>query len=268
MAGLTYPLDLFFRPDYTLRHMRRAWSILLAILLGAAVVGVGTGYFLHLANQDRQSLAKEAEQAKLDALKAKQDQQTAIQEANTKLEQANQEVNKAQTAIKTLQLERELLAIAKTLPPASSSLTSDWQLAVSTAQGFSLKYPSGSYIVQDSGDLLAVAASGTNITSQTNDGPWLIVSPADSAAKDRLMARLATSTEAAYLVDGALFYGHEGFLTDGRNQNKAAVFEVLRNGTTTHLIWMQTPPNQRTGRKLRLASIQDILSTFDFAKQP
>ncbi|MDD2731192.1 MAG: hypothetical protein PHW33_03670 [Candidatus Portnoybacteria bacterium] len=265
---MSYPLDLFFLPDYTLRHMRRAWSILLAVLLGAAVVGVGTGYFLHLANQDRQNLAKEAERAKIDALQAKQDQQAAVQEANAKLEQANQEVTKAQTAIKTLQLERELLAVAETLSPAPASLTSDWQMAVSTAQGLSLKYPSGSYVVQDGEDLLAVAASGTSITSQTNDGPWLMISADNQTAKERLVARLATSTDAAYLVDGTLFYGKEGFLTDGRSQNKAAVFEVLRNGTTTHLIWMQTPPNQKIGRKVRVISIRDVISTFDFAKQP
>jgi uncharacterized membrane protein len=248
--------------------MRRAWSILLAVLLGAAVVGVGTGYFLHLANQDRQKLANEAEQAKLDALKAKQDQQTAIQEANAKLEQANQEVNKAQTAIKTLQLERELMAIAQTLSPASASLTSDWQLAVSTAQGLSLKYPPGSSIVQDGPETLAIAASGTVITSQSNDGPWLTITPDNKSAKERLLARLASSTETTYLVDGALVFGKEGFLTDGRNQNKAAVFEVLKSGTTTHLIWIQTPPNQRLTRKGRPISIEDVLSTFDFAKLP
>ena len=248
--------------------MRRAWSILLSVLLGAAVVGVGTGYFLHLANQDRQNLAKEAEQARMDALRAKQDQQTAIQEANLKLEQANQEVNKAQTAIKTLQLERELLDVAKTLTPASPSQTADWRLAVSTFQGLSLKYPFGSKVVQDSGTILAIAASSSSITSQSNDGPWLIVSPENPDAKESLLARLATSTDVAYLVDGALIYGREGFLADGANQNKAAVFEVLRNGTATHLIWAQTPPNQRTGRKVKLISIEDVISTFDFAKQP
>lgn len=248
--------------------MRRAWSILLAVLLGAAVVGVGTGYFLHLANLDRENLAKETEQAKSDMLKAKQEQQTAIEKANEKVEQANQEVNKAQSAIKALELERTLLAKAKTLFPLPASQTADWPLVVSTAQGLSLKYPPDSKVVQNNGDFLAVAASGTDITSQSNDGPWLTVSAGDRIAKTRLLARLATSTSVTYLIRGNLIYGQEGFLTDGWSQNKAAVFEVLKGGTTTHLIWIQTPPNQRTGRKVKVTGIEDVLATFDFAKLP
>lgn len=255
--------------------MRRAWSILLAILLGAAVVGIGTGYFLHLANQDRENLAQEAEQAKLDAQKAKQEQQAAIEAANNKLEQANQEVNKAQSAIKALQFERELLANAKAIAPISANQTSDWQLAVSTALGLSLKYPSGSSIVQDTDRLLAVAASGTNATTQSTDGPWLSISPGSAnlgsdleTTKTRLLSRLSDASSVIFLINGYLFYGQEGFLADGKSQNKAAVIEVLKNGTTTHLIWIQTPPNQRIGRKVKLISIEDVLSTFDFAKQP
>lgn len=248
--------------------MRRAWSILLAVLLGAAVVGLGTGYFLHLANQDRENLAKETEQAKLDTLKAKQEQQAAIAQANEKVEQANQEVIKAQDAIKALELERTLLAEAKTLTPPLASQTADWQLAVSTALGLSLKYPPGSKVAQDNENFLAVAASGTSITSQSNDGPWLTISANDQAAKSRLLARLQTATPVTYLLNGNLIYGQEGFLNDGRSQNRAAVFEVLKGGAITHLIWIQTPPLQRSGRRVKVVAIEDVLATLDFAKLP
>ena len=48
-------------------NMKKIWSVLFSILLGAIIVGAGTGYFLYLANQDRQILAAEANKAKLGA---------------------------------------------------------------------------------------------------------------------------------------------------------------------------------------------------------
>jgi hypothetical protein len=250
--------------------MKRAWSILLSVLLGALVVGIGTGYFLHLANKDRQSLALEAKEANDKTIQIQQDHQKAIQEANRKLEQANQEVNKAQDAIKALERERTLLPQAQPLIPLPAQSTQDWQLALSASLGIALRFPPGSAIKQDIENRLSVTASGTQaITSQATDGPWIDIMPFDKKSKDTLSARLTTSTPITYFVNGHLLDGLKGSLLDGANKSSdAAVLEVYQNGSTTHLIWIQTPPNQRPIRKAKPITLQDVLATLDFPKQP
>jgi len=246
--------------------MKRAWSILFSVLLGAIVVGLGTGYFLHLANKDRQLLALEATQAKAEVAKAQLEQQDVVQQANIKLRQASEEVSKAQGAITALQEERRLLAIAKPLTPLPSQSMQGWNLVVSTAQNVALQFPPGSATAQDDEKLLAIAISGTDITSQTNDGPWLAISPFDRANKARLLARLATSTEVTYFIKGILLHGQQGTLIGG--QTRAAVFDILQAGTSTRTVWIQTPPGQKPTHKAKQISLEDVLATFDFPKQP
>lgn len=250
--------------------MKRAWSILLSVLLGAAVVGIGTGYFLHLANKDRQSLAQEAKEANDKAIQIQQDHQNAIQEANRKLDQANGEVNKAQNALKALEQERSLLNKAQPLLPLPAQSMQDWQLALSASLGIALRFPPGSTILQDSENRLSVTASGTQaITSQAMDGPWINITSFDRKAKDILSARLATSTPITYFVNGHLLDGLKGSLLDGADtSSEAAVLDVYQNGSTTHLIWIQSPPNQRPGRKAKIITLEDVLATLDFPKQP
>ncbi len=247
--------------------MKRAWSILFSVLLGAIVVGLGTGYFLHLANKDRQLLALEAEQAKAEAAKAQLEQQDVVQQANLKLRQASEEVSKAQGAITALQEERRLLAIAKPLTPLPTQAMQGWNLIVSTSQNIALQFPPGSTAAQDDEKLLAIAISGTSITSQTNDGPWLAISPFDKANKSRLLARLATSTEVTYFIKGNILHGRQGTLIGG-SQTRAAVFDVWQAGSSTRTVWIQTPPGQKPDHKAKQVSIENVLATFDFPKQP
>lgn len=250
--------------------MKRAWSILLSVLLGAVVVGIGTGYFLHLANKDRQLLALEADQAKADAIRAQQEQQNAIEQANEKLKQASDEVNKAQGAIKALQLERTLLAQAKPLTPPNSRSIQDWPSAISTFQNISLRYPLGSTVKQDDEQILALTASSTSAAaSQVTDGPWFRVTPFDQMAKNQLLARFTSSTHVTYFVNGHLLDGQEGdLLTDGSTLSQAAVLDLYQDSTTSQLVWIQTPPNQHAGKKSRIATLEDVLSTLEFPKQP
>lgn len=244
--------------------MKRAWSLLLSILLGAAVVGLGTGYFLHLANRDRQLLAQEANQAKAIAVKAQQERQSAIDEANIKLNQANEEVTKAQNVIKSLQTERELLAKAIILQPLPASITKNWQLAVSTAQKIALKFPPGSILKQDNERSLTVSTNSDTTTGASIE--WLNVIPFSQKEESRLLSKIATSTEVTYLIDNNLLHGREGYLTDGPAATKILVLEALSNGSTTHLIWIQTQPNQKPIRNSKIITPQDVLSTFEFAK--
>ena len=250
--------------------MKRAWSILLAVLLGAAVVGIGTGYFLHLANQDRQLLALEAENAKAAALRAQQEQQSAVEETNRKLQQASEEVTKAQSALKVMEWEKTLLPQAKPLVPPPSQTIQNWKLAISTSQGIALRFPPGSNVQQDDEKILSVVASGTvAVASQAIDGPWIMVEPYSQNEKSRLVSRLATSTPTTYFVNGRLLNGRKGaLLNDESVLSQAAVLEVYQNATTSHLIWIQTPPNQQPGRRTHVITLEDVLSTLDFSKQP
>lgn len=117
--------------------MKRAWSILLSVLLGAIFVGLGTGYFLHLANQDRKSLVDEAQCARAEAIKAQEEREKTVLETNQKLAQANQEIEKAQEALRLLGLEKQLLASAKPLAAPAPKLVSGWSAVVSASLGLS-----------------------------------------------------------------------------------------------------------------------------------
>ena len=142
-----------------------------------------------------------------------------------------------------------------------------WNLIVSTSQNIALQFPPGSIAARDDQKLLAIAISGTDITSQTNDGPWLAISPFDKANKLRLQARLATSTEVTYFIKGNILHGRQGTLIGG-SQTRAAVFDVWQAGTSTRTVWIQTPPGQKPDHKAKQISIENVLATFDFPKQP
>lgn len=249
--------------------MKRAWSLLLSVLLGAVAVGLGTGYFLHLANTDRQQLAKEADLAKAQAMKAQQERQAAVEEANRKVEQANAEVNKAQTAIKDLQKERMLIDKARVLTAPTPAAISDWLLAVSTHHGVSFKHPAGSKIIQDDKQIFSLSASSSQSNAQQTPDPWLTISEYNPDTLKLLSQRLSSSTTAVYMVDGTLLNGEIGrYEAKDSTQTMAGVFEMIKNGTTTSLLWIQSPPISNPGRKAKTVILEDVLSTFDFEQKP
>ena len=248
--------------------MKRAWSILLSVLLGAVVVGVGTGYFLHLANQDRERLANEAQQAKNAAEQALIDRQAAVDEANKKMEQANQEVNKAQTTLQALKFERDMLTKARplTLPARSQS----WPSAVSTGMGMSVRYPSGSHVAANDAYGLSIATSGTSqIVYATTSEPWLSITPFDQTMLNQFETRLASSTEVVFFINGRLLYGISGTVLDGgKSAITGAALSLMANGTSTQLIWIQDPPKTESRPKKNSTpdSWLDVISTLDFEK--
>ncbi len=252
--------------------MKKAWSILLSVLLGAIFVGLGTGYFLHLANLDRKNLANEAQQARADAIKAQEEREKAVLETNQKLSQANQEIEKAQEALRLLELERKLLVSAKVLPIPSPRLVSNWNSVVSSSLGLSFKYPPESQTASndESGINIIGKIESTGSQQQASDGPWASIMPYSSQTEQLLFARLATSTPVAYLVSGHVITGVKGPLSNASTSDSiksAAVLSVLYNGSKTHLIWMKNPPKDKatSARKgIATISIEDVLATFDF----
>lgn len=249
--------------------MKKAWSVLLSVLLGAIFVGLGTGYFLHLANQDRKILANEAQQARAEALKAQEDREKAVLETNSKLAQANQEIEKAQEALRLLGLERQLLTSAKPLPAPVPKLISGWNSVVSPSLGLSFKYPPESNAANDEKGINIVEKIEEGSLQQTSDGPWLSVTPFSEQEEQVLKFRLATSTPVAYLINGRVLTGVKGPLTNStpsQSIRSASVLKVLYNGSNTHLIWIKTPPKDKLAARkgIPLITIEDVLATLDF----
>ncbi len=244
--------------------MKKAWSIFLSVLLGALVVGIGTGYFLHLANKDRERLADEAMQAKQTAQQALEDRQRAVDEANAKLDEANQEVNKAQFTLQSMRLERDLLVKAR--PLSALPRSQSWPTAISTGLALSVRFPAGNAVTANDIYGLTVAASGTRMVNATATQPWLSVTPFDQKMREQYEARLASSTEVTYFVNGKILNGVSGILQDSNNISAAAL-SILTDGTSTQLIWIQDPPKNDTRKKnSAVESWIDIIATLDFKK--
>jgi uncharacterized coiled-coil protein SlyX len=232
-------------------------------MLGAIIVGAGTGYFLYLANQDRQLLAEEANRAKLEAQTALQNSQQAIEEANNKLFQANQEVEKAQSALQYLMYERSLLAIAEPLSINQSEID-NWETVINSYLELSLIVPPNSTTTANNDKLLSI-----NSTETTNSKPnWLEITSYQEKLAEDLLARISSTTDSAYFVDGKLISGKTGTVKNSIDNQSASIYVVYNNGTSTHLIWMTEPPsykNKNRGNLIRVSQKQ-ILSTLKFKK--
>lgn len=245
--------------------MRKAWSILLSILLGALVVGIGTGYFLHLANKDRQLLALEAEQAKATAIRTQQEQQNAIHEANQKLAQANEEVKKAQDVLKSVEQERALLELATPLQETMAKNIKDWQMVISTNQDISFKYPADSIVTGDNDINLTIAEKTANQPFDLkSSGAWLRIQPYTEQAENALKAQITSSTPAVYFIKGKILAGETGYKT---NQNQEATYyKIYKSGIATHLLWIENYKYGQ-GKSTKPLVFEDLLGTIDFPKE-
>ncbi len=249
---------------YNSFNMKKIWSILLSILLGALIVGIGTGYFLYLANQDRQILITEANQAKLEAQTVLQNSQHAIEEANDKLLKANQEVEKAQLALQSLMFERSLLAIAEPLYLIQSE-TENWKTIINPAFELSLMIPPNSISTNNDSKLLSIALED----NADNNANWLEITPYQEKIANDLQAKISSTTDSSFFIDGKLITGKTGILKNSNDIKTASVFMIYMNGTSTHLIWMLDPPPYKKKNRGNPTNVtqKEILSTFKFKKQ-
>ncbi|MBD3281326.1 hypothetical protein GF391_01110 [Candidatus Uhrbacteria bacterium] len=239
--------------------MKKIWSVLLSILLGALVVGIGTGYFLYLANKDRQTLAAEANRAKLEAREAMQASQQAIEEANSKLQAANEQVLKAEQALKALKNQQALLKDAEPLIKPSNKNLEGWTSHISTSHGVSLFTPPGNTAKVNNDIELS-------IKKEDGESPWLKINNYSSALEKDYTATMSSSTEVAYFIDGKLVAGISG--NDKETQNKTALLKIYENGTSTKIFWIKTPPKFKlnTWSREQTSSIENILRTIEFEK--
>jgi hypothetical protein len=239
--------------------MKKIWSVLLSILLGAIVVGIGTGYFLYLANKDRQILANEANIAKLEAQQTLQDSQRAIEEANSKLTQANQQVAEAEQALKALKNEQALLRQAKPLLKPSNKDLDGWLSAISTSQGISLLHPPGSNIKVNN-DL------EFSLIQESKTSPWLKIIPYSKPQSDNFKLSISSSTNISYFIDGKVVAGIVG--TESTSNLETALLEIYLGGTSTQILWIQNPPpfKFKSWQREQNIPFEEILKTFEFKK--
>lgn len=242
--------------------MSRTWPVLLAVILGALIVGSGTGYFLYLANEDRKVLAEEVQRAREQAEEVQQNSKATVQDANERVRIANEEIHRAQTQLSVLQEERRLIVDATPLLYPPSSLTAYFESVISEPLGFSVQYPMGAVVQKNTTSSLQLSMSEKDTDSES---VWFSAIPYDPARELEWIARISSTTVQTFLVDGRLLVGRTGLLED---ETFAGAYRVLLNGTNTHLIWIQDPPKPilktRTWRKPATPEIQDILGTLDF----
>lgn len=225
------------------------------------MVGIGTGYFLHLANKDRQLLALEAEQAKATAIRTQQEQQNAIHEANEKLTKANEEVKKAQDVLKTVEQERTLLRQASPLAEPPAKNIKDWQILISTNQDISFKYPPDSLVTEDSSKNLTIAEkeAGQPFISE----PWLIVQPYSEHAENMFKNQISSSTPAVYFIKGKILAGETGYKKD--QSQEGSYYRIYIDGVATHLLWIENYKHKQ-GKQVKSLLFEDLLGTLDFPK--
>lgn len=228
------------------------------------MVGIGTGYFLHLANKDRQLLALEAEQAKATAIRTQQEQQNAIHEANQKLAKANEEVKKAQDVLKSVEQERALLELAIPLQETPSKNIKDWQMVISTNQDISFKYPADSIVTGDNSQNLTISEkTASQAFDLKSTSAWLTVQPYTEQAENALKDQIASSTPAVYFIKGKILSGVIGY-KNNTNQ-ETAYYKIYKAGIATHLLWIE---NYKYGQvKSKPLVFEDLLGTIDFPKE-
>jgi hypothetical protein len=238
--------------------MRRFTSVLISILLGALAVGVGMGYFLMKANNDRERLALIAQAAEQESQEAIQAREQAIKAANAKLDAANTEITKAQETIKAFNEERALIQSATVLRTPNAKEIKGWSEIVSLGQKATVNYPPTHIIAENSAKSLTLERP-TSTTIRTGDDPrWLALMPYEAVRERELLNAFATSTSVSYLVDGRVLIGQRGTLAG--DKNPMLVLRVRGGGQTTHLLWIRDPLGRTDS-----AALLNVLATLDFA---
>lgn len=230
--------------------MKRAYSVLLGILLGAIATGVGVGIFLKLANDDRTRLAAELDATVQGAKLSREENQRMVEEANRKLTQANTEVSKAQQLVVALQEERKQIAIATPLSAPTGRIVRDWKSAVDLDLGVSIKYPSDSAVERNAATELTLAK-----TVGTESARWFSLTPYDARLESEMLNAFTTSTPISYVIQGHLVTGRKGTILD--QHGTVFVLQIHSNGTSTHLLWIKDAVSP--------GAAMNVLSSMTFA---
>ena len=208
--------------------MKQSFAIFSYILIGAAAAGVGIGFFLFQANQDRAELVAQKIEAEKQAEELLAASNRIAEEANQKIEQASDEVNKTRERLKILEEEQAMIKKADILTRASR--TQYWEEILHLPLGFTVRIPRTSEEITNVTSTLVVGPR------RNYEEPWVELNEWSQDKEQELTARLKDPKELLYLVDGQLIVGQKGILDDGAN---AFVFRVQSGGASTLVIWVK-----------------------------
>ncbi len=234
--------------------MRRAWSVLLWILVGALASAVGMGIVLHTSNKDREHLSRELQttQAALASLKAQQESLT--KESNEHVAMAAQQVADANARLQAVTALQARLKASAPLPSPTALQTRGWTEFASVAMGVSLRVPPRMQ-TQSSDDGLFVSTrrlvKGVPIEEQ-----WFALTPYRPDRERDIRSRLTNVKEVTYTLGTRLLQGVKGTLPDG--VQTLYLLSVQENASTTHLLWGKTTDG--VGER----TILDTMATLSF----
>jgi len=230
--------------------MRRTFAVLGWILLGALAAGSSLGYYLYLANTDREWLSLRVSALQEQQQQAEQEKEKLSDQLNRKSDTVKLEEARLGSLLQACEERTSRLVQAVPLAKPDGRALRDWKNALSVALGVSLKLPPGVQTQERDRDWEALTVNrGASST-------WLAITPYDMLREQELAQDLVETEAVSYTVNGTLLSGIRG-----RDPNSRATTYLLRAGadrTPTHLVWAQT--NDR----VNATQVLDTLATLAF----
>ncbi len=211
--------------------MSKPLSIFTWILVGALASGIGIGFFLHAANQDRSRLEKQAIEARAQAERATAESERVAKEANTKLAAAATEVAQAKERLSRIDEFRALTSKAVKIQAPSASTLKYWSTGISVPLGLSVRVPTGSASIATDKELIL---SLSPLADKTDD-QWLIVQAYNGAQEAALLTQLQNAQSAVFASGSYLFAGQRG--TMDNTTGAVFVLHTFSETGATLLLW-------------------------------
>ena len=181
--------------------MKKIFSILFSILLGALTVGLTTGYFLYLANKDRSTLAQELQAVRLKMIANKKISGKEIQTKNNELQLTQKKLNEALQKIKSFELKNQLLDKAQYIKSVKNK--SNWHSILSTDFNLSFLIPQNAWLKTNNNELISVES----FDSQDATSTLITVAFNKDNFYEKEKNKLSKPKTVTYFVDGKILSG-------------------------------------------------------------
>lgn len=204
--------------------MRRSFSILIWILLGALAASFGIGSVLLDAKHDRILLENQINAQNQHILQLQEEHTVLVEEANRAVAAATRNASATRDILNALVTEQTKLDQAKSL--VSSPLSNRWLETISFPLGISLRTPLMTRTTSTDASIESVLTS----SGET----WMSIAPADQARFDSLTNSILNPQQIQYRVGNTLLTGVRGELTDHRT---VFVLQSYYHAKPGFLIW-------------------------------
>ncbi|MFA6429916.1 MAG: hypothetical protein WCV84_05485 [Patescibacteria group bacterium] len=224
------------------------------ILLGAIASGVSFGYYLRVANADREALQLRVQTLELQMQQAKVDGERVADEANRKVDDAVKEVTKAQALVTSCEEQRAQIVSALPLAKPDGRTLKTWKETISMALGVSLHVPPGTTVTHDATQINA----STPARGQKSSPNWLTITAFNPSREAELTQALENKAAVTYSINGVLAVG-----VKGRVPGTNITTIVLHAGVgqlPSHLVWAQTTDTMTESRILEALATVGIRS--------